>query len=81
MRKRVLALDENDPHGVCDPIWYDRAEPETAPGLVLNAAAYLFLWLVAGLMVVARLYWLPETIWGRISGHLRRRREMGDKRL
>ena len=79
--KRVVALDEDDPHGTFDPLWYDRSEPDTPPGLILNAAAYVFLWLVAGFMMAARLYWLPDRLWCWVIGYVARRRQTGDKSL
>lgn len=79
--ERILTLEEGDPNGGSDPLWYDCVEVDTPPGLVLNTAAYLFLWAVAGLMLLPRLYWLPDRLWCRVASHVQRRREMGDKRL
>ena len=74
-------MNENDPHGLFDPLWYDRSEPDTPPGFILNAAAYVFLWLVAGFMLVARFYGLPDRLWCRVTNHIERRRQAGHRRL
>lgn len=67
-------LDDNDPRRYDDPIWYDRVEADEAPGLVLNAVAYLFLLLLAACAVVVQLYWLPNTLWCRTADWIKRRR-------
>lgn len=67
-------MANNDPRRYDDPLWYDRAEEDTPPGLILRVAAYLFLLLTAGLVTVARVYWLPDKLWYWASNHIERRR-------
>ncbi|MCJ2122878.1 hypothetical protein, partial [Methylobacterium sp. J-077] len=43
--------------------WYDRAEPEAAPSLVLEGLAYLVLLLLAGMACGVRVYRLPDRLW------------------
>ncbi|CAM3082157.1 hypothetical protein JHFBIEKO_4052 [Methylobacterium mesophilicum] len=66
-------LDDNDPHWDADPIWYDRAEPEVLPGLLLNGLAYLVLLVLAGMAGVMRLYRLPDALWCSTADQIRRR--------
>jgi hypothetical protein len=74
-------LDDNDPRRYDDPLWYDRAEADEPPGLMLNAVAYLFLLLLAACAMVVKLYWLPNRLWCRIAGWIQRRRVASAKRL
>jgi hypothetical protein len=64
-------LDENDPHGDADPLWYDRSEAEVPPGRVLEGVAYLVLLVLAGGAWCARAYRLPDVIWCRAADRLR----------
>ena len=73
-------LDENDPRRYDDPIWYDRADADEPPGLMLNAVAYLFLVLLAGCAIAVKLYWLPNALWCRIAGWVERRWVAATKR-
>ncbi|MFC6026867.1 hypothetical protein ACLBXJ_26065 [Methylobacterium mesophilicum] len=66
-------MDDNDPHWDADPIWYDRAEPEVLPGLLLNGLAYLVLLVLAGMAGVMRLYRLPDALWCSTADQIRRR--------
>ena len=72
-------MDENDPRRYDDPRWYDRAEIDVSPGLILNSAAYLFLLLAAGVVTVARVYWLPDRLWCWAADCIERRRTAGHK--
>lgn len=74
-------LDDNDPRRYDDPLWYDRAEADEPPGLMLNAVAYLFLLLLAACAIVVKLYWLPNRLWCGIAGWIERRRVALAKRL
>ncbi|GLS73224.1 hypothetical protein GCM10007890_52390 [Methylobacterium tardum] len=65
-------MNEDDSHGLLDPLWYDRAEPDEPPGLFLNAAAYLFLLLMTGFRVGVHVYWLPDQLWCWASDRIRR---------
>lgn len=56
-------MNEDDPQGLFDPLWYDRAEPEAPASLALNAAAFLLLLLMIGAGIAVRVYWLPDTVW------------------
>ena len=66
-------MDENDPHWDVDPLWYDRVEPDTAPGRVLDGLAYLILLMLAGIAAGLRLYRLPDRLWCRAADRLNRR--------
>lgn len=74
-------LDDNDPRRYDDPIWYDRAEADEKPGLVLNVAAYAFLLLLAACAVAVQVYWLPNRLWCRASDWIKRRRVGSAERL
>jgi hypothetical protein len=65
-------LDENDPHWDADPLWYDRAEPEAPPGVLLDGLAYLVLLLLAGLACGVRVYRLPDRLWCKTAAWLAR---------
>ncbi|SFM75278.1 hypothetical protein [Methylobacterium pseudosasicola] len=65
-------MDENDPHWDADPLWYDRAEPDVAPSLVLEGLAYLVLLLLAGMACGVRVYRLPDALWCRAAAWLTR---------
>jgi len=65
-------LDENDPHWDADPLWYDRAEPEAPPGVLLDGLAYLVLLLLAGLACGVRVYRLPDRLWCKTAAWLTR---------
>jgi hypothetical protein len=71
-------LNEDDHHGHFDPLWYDRVEPDAPPGLLLNAAAYVFLMLLAGIAGAAWLYWIPDRVWCWASERIQRRRATSD---
>lgn len=60
-------LHENDPLWHADPLWYDRAEPDDPPGIILHAAAYLFSWIFAFWALAMRIYWFPEHLWVRLN--------------
>jgi hypothetical protein len=70
--KRGLALNEDEPQGLLDPLWYDRVEPDAPPGPFLMAAAYLLLWLICGFRVGIHIYWLPDKLWVWTSDCIRR---------
>lgn len=74
-------LDDNDPRRYDDPLWYDQAEADEPPSLILNAVAYLFLLLLAACAVAVKLYWLPNTLWCGIAGWIERRRIASTKRM
>ncbi|MDP4006787.1 hypothetical protein [Methylobacterium sp. NEAU K] len=70
-------MDENDPHGHDDPLWYDRVGPDAAPGVILEALAYAVLLLMAGAVTALRLYRLPDALWCRAAAWIRRRPTAG----
>ena len=69
------ALDEND------PLWYDHAEPDEAPGLWLHALAVVF-WVLASCINVATfVYRMPDRVWQKGAGWIARRVTTGIRRL
>ena len=56
-------MNENDPHRDSDPLWYDRAEPDEAPGPVLGAFATLYGLAAVGCATALRIYGLPDRLW------------------
>jgi hypothetical protein len=76
-----LTVDEDDYHGRFDPLWYDRVEPDLPPGLLLNLAAYLFLMLMAAVVVGAHVYWMPDRLWCWVSRRIQSSRAVGGKRF
>ena len=50
-----------------NPLWYDYAEPDEAPGRSLLVLAGLFGLVVSGVKAAVRAYWLPDRIWCRAA--------------
>ncbi|TXM64612.1 hypothetical protein FV226_26260 [Methylobacterium sp. WL12] len=68
-------MDEND------PLWYDYAEPDEAPGLWLHALAGVF-WVLASLIAVAKhVYGVPDRVWQWSTGWIARRIATGIRRF
>lgn len=68
-------MDEND------PLWYDYAEPDEAPGLWLHALAGVF-WVAASSIAMAwDVYRAPDRVWQRSTGWIARRVATGIRRF
>jgi hypothetical protein len=77
----VLILNEDDPQGHFDPLWYDWVEPDAPPGPLLNAAACVMLLLLAGFTMAVRVYWFPDKLWCWASSRIERHLTAKDKRF
>ncbi len=74
------ALNHNEPQRHTDPIWYDRAEPDEPPGLILETLAHIALIVLAGWVTAVRVYRLPDWLWCRVWDRIERQWSLRTKR-
>ena len=60
-----------------NPLWYDYAEPDVAPGWTLLVVSDLFGVVVSGVKVVGWAYLLPDRTWCRAVNALAQYRATG----
>ena len=74
------ALNENEPQRHTDPLWYDRAELDEPPGLILEMVAYIALIVLAVCVTIIRVYRLPDWLWCRAWDRIERQWALRTKR-
>ncbi|MCJ2065473.1 hypothetical protein MKK63_22565 [Methylobacterium sp. J-088] len=62
-----------------NPLWYDYAEPDPAPGRTLLVLAGLVSASMTTTMAVIRMYWMPDRLWQKIVVRFERRQKVRAK--